>query len=96
MFLAKWLDSPSSISNTKPEINFHIYPNPTHTFLKIQSAFSLKQSSLYVYDSSGLLVMSEIINDEQCYINVSCLSPGMYVLKMFANGNYLSKTLVVN
>ena len=96
MFLAKWLDSPSSISNIKPEIYFHVFPNPTDKFLNIQSAVSLNHSSFYIYDTSGLLVMSNIINDEQWYVDVSCLNPGMYVFKMCANGKYLSKTFVVN
>jgi hypothetical protein len=40
--------------------------------------------------------MSEIINDEQWYVDVSCLTPGIYVFNMCANGKYLSKTFVVN
>ena len=60
------------------ENEFAIYPNPTNGMLNISSSLNIIQAVIYSYD--GKLVYSEsgILNQ----IDVSTLSPGMYVLQL--------------
>ncbi|MGO2358330.1 M1 family aminopeptidase [Mesonia sp.] len=80
-----------SASNATAEL-FTVYPNPADQkiyFSKVQKPIR----SLVIYDLNGRKVITEEGNTSE--VNVSALSPGVYVLKVdFEGGTSLTKKLI--
>jgi hypothetical protein len=72
---------------------FSIFPNPANNFITIQSA-DVKVSSVEIYSLLGqkVLVVDELKNNQ---INVANLSRGMYLLKISAEGNSVTKKIII-
>lgn len=81
---------PVGISDyTYGKADINIYPNPASEFLKIYSSEPI--NSISIYNSRGTIVESNSVFNNS--INISNLSKGFYLLKIFTeNGNiYTSK-----
>jgi len=68
-----------------------IYPNPTAGLLNISSIYTIDK--IEVYSILGRLV---IRNQNSNTINLSNLSDGLYIAKIYANGKILSKKIIKN
>ncbi|HCT31262.1 MAG TPA: hypothetical protein DIW31_11160 [Bacteroidales bacterium] len=76
---------------TVGEDDFVIYPNPA------TSIFSINTQSLttvQIYTLSGTLVLSKLVNSEEC-IPTNNLTKGMYVVKIITDNAVMTKTLIV-
>ena len=68
--------------------NFNVYPNPTLSFLHIQS--NDKETSIVsveLIDSKGCILLNKDFNSKECTINLQNLSSGIYFIKIYT-GNY--------
>ncbi len=69
-----------------------LYPNPVDDRLQIQSLNTLLSSTLSIYNSRGILVQKSTAQAPSCMLNVSRLTPGIYVLQVTnANGTTTAK-----
>ena len=76
--------------------NFKIktYPNPFNNSITIASDKGLNVIGrhLKIYNVSGNLIISQIIQSQSTNLNVSNLPPGIYILKVESeNGNFVYK-----
>ncbi len=72
---------------------FKIYPNPTNTgFVNITSLYS-EMINAKVFDILGKEVLSGKVENHQ--LNLSVLSPGMYILKLSQNKAIITKKLII-
>ena len=63
----------------------HVYPNPALEALNVQSLELQKGSTIAIYNSSGRLVLKDIINagpNEHITLDISTLKPGLYFLRV--------------
>ncbi|MBN2485598.1 MAG: discoidin domain-containing protein [Bacteroidales bacterium] len=82
-------DSPKSAGDM-PEISENnnadvlIYPNPVNTELQVLLNKPAIYSNISLYDFTGKLVLSEVIENEDnnILLNVESLNPGIYILKL--------------
>jgi len=68
-------------SNEDPVENLSVYPNPTNQYLNIElnsTAAELKESALYIYNSSGQLVGRHSVDQKSFSIDVAHLDFGYY------------------
>ncbi len=83
------------------KLDFTIYPNPTNDSFVIRSQFEKPlYVNLYLYDSSGQLVMDiltevELENQFTKIVDISKFSTGNYVVTMEAGSYMVSKSLVI-
>lgn len=71
--------------------------NPMHDFSIINIGNSLGQFNKYsLYDSNGLLVRKENINDRTFTIQRKNLSSGVYILKVFGKNGVINRKLVID
>jgi len=70
-----------------------IFPNPTNNYININNL--PKESTLYIYDLSGQILITEKLNILDNKINTSSLSKGVYYCKIQSSENYFFK-LVIN
>lgn len=74
-------------------LDFKIYPNPASDFITIESN-NLKVSAIAIYDILGKQVLSQKeLTDNQ--LDVSNLKNGIYFLNISANGNSITKKVII-
>jgi photosystem II stability/assembly factor-like uncharacterized protein len=70
--------------NENSDNSFRIYPNPANTYVQVESK-NLKGESIKVFDITGKIVKSTIINsynEELVTIDISDLEKGVYFIKI--------------
>ncbi len=80
-----WYENTSILTMTQnSEINFSLYPNPTHDILNINSKISI--AKFEVYNHLGQLIL---VSNEQNSIDISMLTQGIYFVTVLdVEGNY--------
>lgn len=83
----------TSIQETVVET--HLFPNPAHDHLRIQTGQPMR--SIRLYNELGQLVMTEPVSSHQeCLLNISALSEGLYLLELeLDSGQRVKEKLVV-
>lgn len=78
-----------SYSDLLSKKNIRLYPNPTSGILKVEVlGFSEDDNcSLSIYSTSGQLVESTQLTSSFGVLNISSMPNGLYILKIFLNGN---------
>jgi hypothetical protein len=76
---------PGGINELATNDNSDIYPNPANDVIFVSSAQSIK--SISVFNTPGALVKSEYLNNFSGEINISELSKGIYIVRMYNNNN---------
>ncbi|NLA24560.1 MAG: T9SS type A sorting domain-containing protein, partial [Bacteroidales bacterium] len=71
------VSNPEIASN--PEIS--VYPNPATEYLNIELNQHLSDE-VQIYDISGKLLISKVINSNHTQINIADLEQGMYILNV--------------
>ncbi|MDR6969429.1 putative delta-60 repeat protein [Flavobacterium arsenatis] len=66
-----------------------VFPNPVQSILTINA--TTKIESLGIYDSSGKNIFNTFDSNS---VNVSNLSPGLYLVKAYTDGNFITKKFI--
>ena len=72
--------------------NVRLYPNPSGGIVHIGTSSYIE--NIEVYNLYGQLV--KVLNENTSSIDVSQLTPGLYVFKLTAEGKSISKKMVIN
>lgn len=72
-----------------------VYPNPASEFLWVGSDTSFPIESYNIYDTSGRLIMSKTYDLNEKKIDVSALSSGVYLLKLFNSDAEVTKKIKI-
>ena len=81
------------ISDVSQTLGFIIFPNPVDDILNLHRSSSGK-AILKVFDCTGVLIQSKIINENKTSLDVSSLSSGVYTILLIENDNFISVRLV--
>ena len=93
----RWMNgAPSSIQTNESAANLNVHPNPSNGMVTISGSFNAGNGICNVYDMMGNLVTSKAVNlNAETTLNLSNLTPGMYMLEISDNANvYRSKILI--
>ena len=97
VIINKSLSAITSIENENPEIVFGIYPNPAVSVLNVD--LPENQSGIQswkIYNSSGMVVLQSSTDSPKIRnIDVTGLSPDIYIFRLEANNTLVSKRFVV-
>jgi len=63
-------------------IEFTIYPNPATSTIRIKATSNLIRENITIYTSTGVEVLSDVIEGEDTEINLECLLDGMYFISI--------------
>ena len=75
--------------------NFKIYPNPTQNILNIElQSIDNDQNHIEIYDLSGKQVYSSITSDKNIQVDVSELTQGLYIIKVYNNNFVLNQKFI--
>lgn len=94
MFLAEY-SLQQFIYSPQPESSFEIFPNPSNGNVFINSS-GLVSPSLEIYDATGRLVMTMLLENPLFEIDLHYLSNGVYVLQIVHLNGYESTKLVLS
>jgi hypothetical protein len=84
------LCSPVSIKDLSIQNKVTIYPNPAREFIFLNGYELINK--IFIHNAFGSLI-KEYTSQEQ--INVSTLSPGLYIMKIILNDGYIEEIKVV-
>jgi hypothetical protein len=73
-----------------------VYPNPANTAITINLRSTVLPVHFNLYNSSGLVVISNFLNNSINNVNVTLLSPGMYYYNIYSsNGQLLNSGSII-
>ena len=72
----------------------HIIPNPATDKVNIFSSFSIRK--IEIYSLKGVKVKEEVVSNTSSTIDVSNLSEGIYLVKVYTPSGVATKKLVIN
>lgn len=75
------------------EVAFKLYPNPVSDYLNISGINS--KTLVEIYDTLGKNILSKMIDDSQKQINVSHISPGIYLFNLTDDDKSIVKRIVI-
>ena len=65
-----------------PKMKVNVYPNPVKGTVNIQIEDNKDKAEIRLFDMYGRLVMQQLSSNENTKLNVSKLSPGVYLVKI--------------
>ena len=81
------------IENINFENEVSLYPNPTKNAINIKLN-NYQNVSVALYDLGGRLILEQELNSEISTVNISHLQNGMYLLKINANNQSITKRVI--
>ena len=79
------------------DASFSVYPNPSHGYLNVELAsFSGIPVEMMMYDLRGKQVMRSQLNSAQTTLDLVDLKAGVYVIRLEAEGETITKRFVKN
>jgi hypothetical protein len=72
-----------------------VFPNPAHDVLNIQFEESNVMAELVIYDTQGKIIVSKRIQQENSAISIRDLTPGVYIIRLEYNQDFLTRKLMV-
>lgn len=84
-------DSTTQIKDINSHEGFQIYPNPANDFITFEG---MKESMLFIYNTSGQLLISQKINETKSIINIKSLPIGVCFVKITNADTFAVKKLV--
>ena len=74
-------------------INISVFPNPVNVLLNIQSVELI--SKVELFNNLGMVVLSEIVNDNTYQFNVTKINPGIYFIKIETEKDQILRKIVI-
>jgi len=71
--------------------DFDMFPNPVHDVLTVDTA---KKSVAKIYNTTGQLMISQLIEGNNNTISTEQLSKGIYIVKLYSDGTDVSRKLI--
>lgn len=88
-------DATTGIDPVDKNPDFAIYPNPTSGKLKIEFDQNMpKATFLEVFDVAGNLILKRIIQDQEIWIDLKGMAPGVYLIKTNLKGYSIQKVIL--
>ncbi len=76
------VQNPTGIIDNNLSPDFTVFPNPSDNLLTIRTNSNLAGTQFFITDPTGRLVFNGKLVDDNTPIDISKLSPGIYVIRM--------------
>ncbi len=90
--LPAFKDLATSLISDKQESSIRIFPNPVKDRLEIGSGEPIEQVEIFSFD--GKTIQRLMPNSNQLTIDVNCMKPGMYILRIKTANQFISEKVV--
>ena len=81
-FSLYWKTPSTDIADTKPVIEFQVYPNPADKVLNVAFAEAEQETELEIMDIQGKVLLTQSATKKENKINIASLANGIYFLKV--------------
>ena len=86
--------TPLSTSDEELEASISLYPNPAKNYIAIDTKNNLKVSNIEMFNLLGQKVKAQTLSSDNT-VNVSSLSKGVYLMKIYADDNSITKRVII-
>lgn len=77
-------DGPTEIHARELNNEVSVYPNPTSNEIRIRGI--IEEATIYIYETSGKLLLMKTLGKSDHILDISALHPGIYILHVVQNG----------
>ncbi|MFN2395044.1 MAG: fasciclin domain-containing protein [Bacteroidales bacterium] len=84
-----WGDFGTFVDNVLFEDGLNLFPNPVSNTLYVENSELINE--LRIYDLTGRLVFSQVVNDNNTSVNVSMFKTGVYIMQVMTDNGVASK-----
>ena len=84
----------TSVTEPIEEVSINIYPNPVSDVLTVRAARDI--SSICLYDMRGTVILTQQVDGPETNVDMSALSPGAYIIRIFTSVGSIPRTVVKN
>ena len=84
----------TSVTEPAEEVIINIYPNPVSDILTIRAARDI--SSVCLYDMRGTIILTQQVGGPETVVDMSVLTPGTYIIRIFTSEGSIPRTVVKN
>jgi hypothetical protein len=97
LFLARiGIPEPDGISESSDGVDINVYPNPAGDMLNVDGTALLSNYTLSIFDLQGQLVLTETyLRNEIARVDVTGLSPAVYVLQIQSPEKTVRKRVII-
>lgn len=72
-----------------------VYPNPLHDFFYLKLANPVNELTFELINTNGQRISNVILNDNKFYFDMSDLSQGLYLIKIYVQGNFIGTKKII-
>lgn len=80
---------PVSVNNVLAESGLNLFPNPVRNTLYVENAAQINE--VRIFDLTGRLVMSQVVNNNTASVNVSEFNRGVYIMQIVSENGVASQ-----
>jgi len=84
----------TSVTEPIEEVSINIYPNPVSDVLTVRAARDI--SSICLYDMRGTVILTQQADGPETNVDMSALTPGAYIIRIFTSVGSIPRTVVKN
>ncbi len=84
----------TSVTEPIEEVSINIYPNPVSDVLTVRAARDI--SSICLYDMRGTVILTQQADGPETNVDMSALTPGAYIIRIFTSAGSIPRTVVKN
>lgn len=84
-----WADPGTSVDNILAETGLNMFPNPVRNTLYVENTVQINE--VRIYDLTGRLIMSQVVNNNTASVNVSEFNRGVYIMQVVSENGVASQ-----
>ena len=88
-----WGDMPTFVDKVLTESVFNLFPNPVRNMLFIENSAQINE--VRIFDLTGRLLMSQVVNSNNAAVSVSEFKTGVYIMQVMTVNGVASKKFMV-
>jgi len=84
----------TSVTEPVEEGSINLYPNPVSDDLTVRAARDI--SSICLYDMRGTVILTQQVDGPEAVVDMSALTPGVYIIRIFTSEGSIPRRVVKN
>ena len=85
----------TAIKDLSNNIEFSVYPNPSNGRISLNSSNEIKALEIYSVSGRKVFMLNNINQDKVEDLDISAITNGIYIVRLFDGKNYFSKKLII-
>jgi hypothetical protein len=91
-----FVNLPLGISDQINKQEFLLYPDPSNGLITIEFPGNYSEKSINIFNVSGKVVYSEIVNSDKGFLDLTKFSPGIYFIRFYDGSFFATQKFIIH